>query len=508
VLVLATSTEATTGCSALFADDLASGGTTSCGDGLVDVEQGETCEASVPIVRSCTELLGQPATGNVRCAACRLDLRSCLPLGTGGSAGSAGAGFAGATGIGGASGGAAPLGGSAGVGGATVAGSAGMSPAGNAGMSPAGSGGIAGAGGAAGTSAGAGGESGASGTSSGAGGTSSGAGGTSSGAGGTSSGAGGMGSGGSVPEVCSPTCAPFLTCVQGACVCAAGSVAVGAGCWPQKPTPAASRTVDEVCAARAMGRQELHADELTKTAGKCGPWLPSVARLGDIANRINYFRWLAGMAPVPPQLVGGLASRPHAECAAAAAYATNPTATSTCSTPEGFAASGRSFRFPQLPGADTIDTYIGATFANGTDDSYRLQLLRQHIKPFFWGEFAGGGLAGGGSCLEIPSDVSPTTLASAIWPPAGIVPVELASARWTIAPLIPGTPALVTVTDTVTSGSKAVQVHFIDEPDPNGPHAVIVRSNWAPLKDRTYEVRVEQGGDTVLAYAFTPTECP
>lgn len=510
-------------CSALFSDDLSTNHAAagSCGNGVLDADGGEECESALPLTQSCSDLLKRPATGNVRCASCRLDLRSCVPTGQGGAGGMAGQGGGGASsGSGGTSGtsGAGGLAG-AGNGGAAGAGGSGAGGAGAGGAGEAGTGAGAGAGaGAGGVGAGGGGEAGSAGAAGVGGfGATSGAAGAGATAGGSSSagtggvagaGAGAGGAAGSGGDLCPQSCGPFLTCVQGACVCGPGSMAVGAGCWPLKPAAASTHTIEQVCAARAMGRQELHAGELEKSVGACGPWVAKAARLGDIANRINYFRWLTGMSPVAPQLVGGTGSVPHAACAAAVAYNSMPTASSTCATAEALDAASRSFRFPQIPGADTIDTYMGATFANGTNDTYRLQLLRQHVKPFFWGEFAGGGTVGGGSCLEIPSEVAPTEIGRAVWPPPGPVPIELAPARWTIAPLIPGTQPTITVTDTSTGSLKSNQVHFIDEPTPNNPHAVLVRQGWSPTKGRTYDVRVEQGGDVVLAYSFTPIECP
>lgn len=506
-------------------DDLSSGPPAACGNGVLDA--GEACDDARIVTQTCADLVGPKSTGNVRCTACGFDLRGCLGAPRGGAGGSAGkAGVAGSSGTGG--GGAGPGGstsaGASGTAGASTSGAgganAGATGGGSAGASGAGSGGTASSGGggafSAGTGGGVSGGSGgaASAGSSGGGGTKAGgnAGAVSGGSGGAVSGgsggttAGAAGSGGAAP-VCVPACGPFLTCqADGACGCGPQSMALGGGCWPLSPSPPASRSTAEVCAARAMGKQELAATELDKTPGMCGPHLPSLARLGDIGNRLAYYRWLVGMPPVAPGLVEGAASRDHAECAAAVARTADPVAGSPCATAGALTALSHSYRYRSSFFLDVIDEYVRDAFPGGPQDSFRLGILRQNVKPFWWGEFAGG-VQGGGTCFDLPERIDPTPLGKSIWPPPGRVPVELVGQRWTIAPLIANAVPSVKVVEVGGMKPRLVQATLQDDKHDNGPYAVLTRNEWTPLVGSTYQVALSQGGDVVVSYEFTPIEC-
>lgn len=523
-------------CSSLFDDSLAGGDAAPglCGNAVVDA--GEACDDALPLTQTCATLVGPSATGNARCTACKLDLRGCTN-GGGGASGRAGAG--GATAAGGKAGNAGNAGAGVGGAGATssagfagVAGQGGAGPvAGQAGTASGGAGGGGGAG-----TAGLGGVAGA--TTGGKGGSVSGAGGSSSGNGGSSGSTGGVGgvagSGGSLGGAggggaagggpggaggstagaagatsCAVDCGPFHTCSGSSCICPPDSLQIGAGCWPRTPKPAALRTKEEVCAARAMGNAELEPDGIVKVGGMCGPWDISTPKLADLANRLAYFRWLAGAPPIRAVTAGDKPHAGHARCAAATAYESGPLQnTSDCAGPETVVLSKRCSRITGT-GADTpfdvlVRSETGASFGHVP----RRILLSHDAGPFYFGLFAAGETKMG-SCLEVPivpatdpADPTPT-----IWPPAGFVPLEVADAPWSIGPVTGSGAISVSVVRSPPGTSLQTAVVRWADSTTGSPVALIERVQWVPVVARSYAVTLTQEGAAPLSYTFEPIVC-
>lgn len=533
-------------CSTLFDDSLAGGDASpsTCGNAIVDA--GEACDDAVPLVQTCADLLGPSATGNARCTSCGIDLRGCVGGGgragggaAGGGAGGSGGGAGGATagaggepfaGFGGRAG-AAATGGMGGEGGASNAGSGGSMGGvpGLGGVGGAGGGGAF-AGGQGGTTSGAGGvaagsgagAAGSGGSAAGTGGASSGNGGaagTSAGVGGTGgasgqAGAGQAGTGGTPIGVggatsCSVECGPFLSCVDGSCVCPATSEQIGAGCWPKVPKPAAQRTKEEVCAARKMGEAELDPGGVLEDGGMCGPWGLRPGKLADLANRLAYFRWLAGVGPLRAATGGEDPHRVHARCAAATAFESGPLSPGgTCSSPEVVTVSKRSSRITG-PGAETpfdvlVRSQTGAAFGHVP----RRIVLSPLAAPFFFG-FFGPSEVQRGSCLEVPIGpaLDPADLVRTIWPPAGFVPIELADAPWSIGPVAASGTIDVSVVRSPPGTSLETEVVRWSDMTTGGPVALIERVNWVPVVARSYAITVSQEGAAPFSYTFEPIDC-
>lgn len=313
---------------------------------------------------------------------------------------------------------------------------------------------------------------------------------------------------------------PGLTCGVGArcepsiqmCVCLPGYMQGATGCEPVMPGSPETRTQAEVCTAwdnanaeRAMG------DGFTVSTMTCDPGALSRDAVDDALGRLNFYRWLVGLAPTTDAAGDNDAAQ---KCALVSAWnpagpaAHSPPSSATCYTTEGAAGAGSSnIAWGASDAANAIDLWM-IDFGNETTFGHRRWLLNPPLNPVGIGHYRGGNNYGSASCIRVfggsGGGPTPNWLA---FPPPGFVPQQVALWHWTVHGNIPLNGASATVTRVSDGANMPIQFQILSGPYGQAA-ASILRDGWNPVAGETYHVKVTgQGGAGTIEYDVKPTNC-
>lgn len=295
------------------------------------------------------------------------------------------------------------------------------------------------------------------------------------------------------------TCGANARCVSGACRCDEGFVEMGGACVALPPGDPAGRTQAEVCDAWRTGHVENASPAWTAGPTTCDPGTMAPAAIDDTLRRVNMFRWLAGLGPVPHD-----ASRHQElmECAHMMSVngmlSHSPPSGWTCYTSGGAAAAGRSniaLGYP-TPGA-AIDGYMA--------DSRTPSL--GHRRWILSGRLGNVeiGFAGRGQCLGVFGSGGSTDRQWTAYPNQGYAPIQTASYTWSfhvnsITLSRDATAEVVRVSDGATLPVDSYYIEGLGPPvslgfTPNGWRAAAGETYRVTIRgtsagDVTYEVHV------------------
>jgi uncharacterized protein YkwD len=297
------------------------------------------------------------------------------------------------------------------------------------------------------------------------------------------------------------------------CVCLPGYLQGASGCEPMGPASPAARSQAEVCGAWATANQRrASGDGFSVSASTCDPGSVSRDALDDGLARLNFFRWLVGLAPATDSATDNEVAQ---KCALVSAWnpagpaAHFPPATATCYTPEGALGAGSSnIAWGAASAANAIDLWM-IDFGNEATFGHRRWLLNPPLSPVGLGYYRGGNNFGSASCLRVfgssGTGPAPNWLA---FPPPGFVPEPLAQWHWTVHGNIPLNSATATVTRRSDGASLPVTLNILSGFYGQAA-ASIVRNGWSPAAGETYHVTVTgQGGAGTIEYDVKPVACP
>ncbi len=298
------------------------------------------------------------------------------------------------------------------------------------------------------------------------------------------------------------SCGANAHCTAGSCACDAGFVMMSTGCVAVPPGDPAGRTQAEVCDAWSAGHVENASPAWTAGATMCDPGTMAPEAIEDTLRRVNMFRWLAGLDPVPHD-----ASR-HSELMECAnmmnvngALSHMPPSSWTCYTAGGASAAGRSnialgYRTP----GSAIDGYMGdsGTMSLG----HRRWILSGHLGSVEIG------FAGRGQCLGVFDRSGSTTRAWTAYPNQGFAPIETARYTWSfhvesISLSSSSTAEVVRVSD---GASLPVESYYIEGFGP--PTSLgFTPSGWTPAAGETYRVTIHGTSMGDVTYETTLVSC-
>ncbi|MEW6434634.1 MAG: CAP domain-containing protein [Myxococcota bacterium] len=311
-----------------------------------------------------------------------------------------------------------------------------------------------------------------------------------------------------------------VTCGAGArcepsnqqCVCLPGYMQGATGCEPLMPGTPATRTQSEVCTAWDTAQQRRAAgDGFTASTMTCDPGTLSRAALDDGLGRLNFFRWLVGLAPTSDSATDNDAAQ---KCALVSAWnpagpaAHSPPSSATCYTPEGAAGAGSSnIAWGAADAADAIDLWM-IDFGNETTFGHRRWLLNPPLNPVGIGHYRGGNNYGSASCIRVFGGAgggpTPNWLA---FPPPGYVPQQLALWHWTVHGNIPLNGTTATVTRVSDGAAMPIQFQILSGFYGQAA-ASLLRDGWNPVAGESYRVRITgQGGAGTIEYDVKPVNC-
>ncbi|MEW5741619.1 MAG: CAP domain-containing protein [Myxococcota bacterium] len=326
---------------------------------------------------------------------------------------------------------------------------------------------------------------------------------------------GGVSSDGGVDPCAGITCGAGARCEPSnrMCVCLPGYVQGTSGCEPIMPGSPATRSQTEVCSAWATANQQrASGDGFSMSANTCDPGTVSREALDDGLARLNFFRWLVGLAPTTDSATDNDAAQ---KCSLVSAWnpagpsAHYPTSSATCYTPEGASGAGSSnIAWGASSAANAIDLWM-IDFGNETTFGHRRWLLNPPLNPVGIGHYRGGNNYGSASCIRVfgGSGTGPTPNWLA-FPPPGFVPEPLAQWHWTVHGNIPLNNATATVTRLSDGANLPVTLNILSGFYGQAA-ASIVRDGWSPAAGETYHVTVSgQGGAGTIEYDVKPVGCP
>ena len=252
----------------------------------------------------------------------------------------------------------------------------------------------------------------------------------------------------------------------------------------------------------------------SKSATTCDPGQLTADGIGNAVARVNFHRWLAGLAPVvAADAQNGLAQ----SCALVSAWnpagpaAHFPATSAECYTQDGAAGAGSSnIAWGSSDPVAAIDQWVYDS-GNETTMGHRRWILNPPLDPIGFGLYLGGDAGyGAAACMVVfgqgGTGPRPDFIA---YPPAGYVPLGLAQTTWTYAADNVDFSA-VTVTVTRMSDAAALPVTIIPLQNPGGgnyPNATsFAPSGWSPAAGETYRVTVSAGGAT-KTYDVKPVAC-
>jgi hypothetical protein len=312
-----------------------------------------------------------------------------------------------------------------------------------------------------------------------------------------------------------------VTCPSGArcepataqCVCGPGFTGDGTACAPVMPGPLESRTEAEVCDAwRAAEARRETGDGFSVSAASCDRGQVSRRALDDALARLNFFRWLVGLAPTVDEARSNEVAQACALVSAwnpAGPQAHFPQPSATCYSPDGAqGASSSNIAWGGRDARDAIDLWV-IDYGNESTFGHRRWLLNPPLSPVGIGHYRGGTSYGSASCISVfgmgGSGPRPDFTA---FPPPGVSPVGLTQWHWTVhgnVPLASLSASVVRVGDGV---SLPVRVEGLA--GSYGQAAIaLFRDGWNPVAGQTYRVTITgTGGLGRIEYDVKPVGCP
>jgi hypothetical protein len=284
-------------------------------------------------------------------------------------------------------------------------------------------------------------------------------------------------------------------------------------------TAAHSRT--QVCARWLAAKTEAVSSPALGATSDCDPGALPPRASKSVVDRLNTFRWLAGLGPVTHDATMDQHAQACANleawfdwehAASTGANPHDPPSTTKCYTTEGAATAGQSnLAFGYFFGAG-VGVASGIDFlmqdpGNESTMGHRRWFLNPPLDPIGVGYWAGGQFGvNDAMCVRVfgTSGTGPSPRFVAM-PPGGPVPVEITAWPWTLHG-DGAANAVVTVADAKTGASLAVTV----TPLPGGygqDTVAFTPDGWTPKAGGAYRVVATglPGGDA--RYVVKPVAC-
>lgn len=298
---------------------------------------------------------------------------------------------------------------------------------------------------------------------------------------------------------CTASCALGAVCVAGSCRCLPGFTASGSACVRDAaPSNLEARAQADVCARWRAGKLVTAARPFNAGSGAmCDPGTMTEEAVFDAANRWNMYRWMVGLPAVG---VDRSNSADMQQCSLLLRYTFrhDPPPTTTCYTPGGATAAGRSMICSAGNAAQCMDLYTMESYATDNRLSHRKIVVGTNRDNVNFGASAGG------SCALYGYGAAPATPPRFVAiPNPGFAPIEMARSTW----------SLHQVTDSAPLPVANTQVF-----DETAMRAVTVRQNlryagingWdlgePVVAGHTYRVTLTDGAATIT-YRTTPVQC-
>lgn len=287
-----------------------------------------------------------------------------------------------------------------------------------------------------------------------------------------------------------------------ACVCPSGTLEIGEECVELSAGDPQGRSVREVCDAWNAGHVENASPAWMPGSSSCGLGTLTTEGVADGLRRVNLFRWLTGLEPVPEN--SSLREQQQA-CAVImdqnGRLSHNPDSSWDCHTAAGERAAGQSnialgYR---TPGA-AIDGYMRDR--NTPSLGHRRWILSETLGS------VSIGFAGRGQCLHVFDRSGSSSRSWTAYPNAGPAPMYLTTHDWSFhSNDWRLTSATVQMTDMATGGDLALEVSH--PRNGFGPNTVSWRpTGWTPSAGDTYLVRIDGiSGSEPVEYTVSPVSC-
>jgi len=310
------------------------------------------------------------------------------------------------------------------------------------------------------------------------------------------------------------SCGTNEHCEAALCVCDTGYSKQGGTCQATPVGDPTSHSQADVC-SKFNESATVSPNFFSVSATTCDAGQLTADGVANAVARINYHRWLVGLAPVT---AGASQNNLAQKCALVSAWnpagpaAHNPTAAAQCYTSEGAAGAGSSnIAWGSNNPVDAIDQWIDDS-GNGNTMGHRRWIINPPLNPIGFGLYEGGDAGyGSAACMVVfnSSGTGPRPDFVA-YPPAGFVPVELTKMTWTFSAdgFAFSAATTVTVTRMSDSANMAVTVQPVNNPGP--PNYMNATSfyavGWEPQAGQTYRVTVTAGAKS-QAYDVKPVGC-
>lgn len=297
------------------------------------------------------------------------------------------------------------------------------------------------------------------------------------------------------------------------CVCGPGFTGDGLNCSPVMPGPLDSRTEAEVCDAwRSAEARREPGDGFTASAATCDRGQVSRRALDDSLARLNFFRWLVGLAPAVDD---ARANEVAQACAVVSAWnpagpqAHFPQPSATCYSAEGAQGAGSSnIAWGGRDARDAVDLWM-IDYGNEATFGHRRWLLNPPLSPVGIGHYRGGTSYGSASCLSVfgASGAGPRPDFTA-FPPPGVSPVGLTQWHWTVHGSVPVSSPSATVVRVGDGVALPVRLEVLAGSYGQAALALF-RDGWNPVAGQTYRVTITgTGGLGRIEYDVKPVGCP
>ncbi len=309
-------------------------------------------------------------------------------------------------------------------------------------------------------------------------------------------------------DPCAGTVCPmFASCRPdtGACACDPGFELRGDACVAPDPGDPAARAEADVCQRYQDSQRAITPNNWTPGATACDPGVYPQAAIDAGVERINLYRWLAGLSPLDDRPELNQASQACAVVQRGNGGLTHyPDENTPCYTPEGAAAAGHS----NIAGGYATSSHAVDGFM---EDIYSAELGHRRwilYPPFGW---TGFGHVEGYYCQWVdfgraaPNPLRPDFVA---WPNPGFTPLDLVPPTWSFASSTLGLSAQTTVT-LLRDGEELTLESYLPQPNYGDPAiAFRVPNPRAGVEHQLRLDNVRVGGQlTSLTYTVTPTAC-
>jgi len=319
------------------------------------------------------------------------------------------------------------------------------------------------------------------------------------------------------PDPCADVQCPALArCVPAtrACECVGGTVQQGDQCVTPNPGDPAFRPESEVCQRYQASNAAVVQGGFTPGADACDPGTLSQDAIDAGVERLNLFRWLAGLAPMvdDPEL-----NRVSQLCAVIQAAAGDlnhfPGPDALCYTADGAAAAGSSnLAAGSANTATAIDQLIEDNYS--TSVGHRRWMLTPSMYTTGIGYAEANTRYHNYYCQYVdfyrsgPDRITPDFVA---WPNPGFVPAALVTNRWSFTSNTYSYPQSTTVTVTRLADATGLPVQTYWTGGGGGPPILVWDVQGSLDASSEYEVHLTgislNGQPTELSWTVKPTTC-